>query len=101
MPRIRISRDNFSFLACQCHDPRHEFGSEESFAIIFEDDRVDFRKGIFNRFHHRPDLFRRRRNNFLPVDPYDLLLTRNDPRLHDGGTIGGDGAAHRVDFLLG
>ena len=98
--RVRISRDNFLLIACQLHDPRHQFWGEESLAIIFENNRVDFREGRFYRFHHRRDLLRRRRNNFLPVDPYDLLLTRNDPRLHNGRTIIGDWASRRIDHLL-
>src|SRR5439155_6598103 len=54
---------------------------EKSFAVIFEDDAVDFRQHFFHVRDNRPDLLFIRGQNFFAINPDDLLLPRNNPGL--------------------
>src|SRR5205814_9728875 len=77
-----------------------KFFGEESFAVIFENNAVDFRQHFFHARDYRSDLLFIRRQDFFAVNPNDLLLARNNPGFDDGGKIGRDRAAGGIDLLV-
>ena len=82
-------------------DLADQLRAEQTFAVIFENNRVDLRQAATDAIDDARDLRRGRGADLLPVHANDLLVARDNPRFHDGLEIGVLDCVRGIDFLLG
>ena len=100
MPRIRISRDDLACRACLSRDLRNHRSGQETFAVIFENDRINIPKILPHSCHDPLNFLVREGDKLLAVDTNDLLLTRYDSRFQNGPKRFVFKYLGNIDFLL-
>src|SRR5205814_5528291 len=78
-----------------------QFGTEEAFAVVFENDGVDLGKTPPNVLGNARDLLWGRGANLFSIHPHDLLIACDNPRLHDRPETGFLNYIRGIDFLVG
>ena len=81
--RIRIDGDDFPRAPRPLANRRGELRREQPFAVILDDDGVDFRQQRVELRERGGGVLGMQALLFFAVDPHHMLLPRDDARLHD------------------
>ena len=86
--RVRIDGEDLAGAIREFANGLGERLREHAFAVILDDDRIDLRQQRLELRERRGGVLRLHLQLFLPVDPHDVLLPRDDARLDDGLVAG-------------
>ena len=98
---IGISRDDLAGRARVIGDLRNHLRRQKTFAIIFENDRVDLWNILLDRCHDLLKLLWRWPGKLFAIDTDNLLMTRDDPRLQNRAKRLVFNRIRDIDFLSG
>src|SRR5262245_18567116 len=99
--RIGVCSDDLAHRACSLCDLRHQFGREETLAVVFETNCVGLRNFFSDGGNDLLILGRRWADKLFAVDTDDLLIARNDAGFDDGLKSRLFNGIGSVDLLFG